>query len=116
MNRIKFSKMWDKLTKRAVGKQFTTIRGVWYEKYYREHIGDEFKIVYRGKTLGTAILEDVKKINYSDITDDFVKSDTFQDWDKNKFDEQMIKYYKQLPEEMIILTLRWVVVKNVSKQ
>lgn len=110
---IKFNQMWHKLEVREKYLQFTTARGYdpRKDKYYKGLIGKEIPIELKSpkehRFLGRARLEAVRYSWSHVLPLEFIKADTFPDYTRDDFDDEMTGFYKTLPVFLILLHLTW---------
>lgn len=108
---IRYTKEWDKLKPEniIVGKQFTTVRKYTPEKwaYYKEEVGKVHNQVLRAKTLGYAKILGVGLIDSSQLTIEFIRSDTFSHYDIEKFRDDLYGFYGRRELPLILITLEW---------
>lgn len=101
---LKFSELWEKLTRLEVGYEFTTIRGPDKFQFYYDRMkyADPLCVLLTEKKQNPVrmcivkVIE-VKSVRISELTDQQLKDDTYQYWTRNTFIVALRKWYKNKP-------------------
>lgn len=94
---LSFSETWDKLKKEnfTVGSKHHTVR--WNDKYHY-YSYDKGRLKYiklNNKVIGIAKIEDVQKKIMSELSERFIKEDTYEHWTKEDFYGRMERWYSK---------------------
>lgn len=115
MNTLPFSRYWDKISDRKVGKIWTTMRAYTPERhyFYESRMGKQFQILLRvDDVVGEVTLLKIHFRWTNGLSMEEIREDTHQDWDRMRFRELMRKFYGIDNPFLIKLFLRWTKCNN----
>jgi len=98
---LKFSEEWDKLKPKnfKVGNTLTTFRS--YDprkhKYYASGLEKIFNVKLHNEIIGKVKLISLRFAWSCHLDDSFIKQDTYENWNRKKFDKMIKKFYEIEP-------------------
>lgn len=105
--KIKFSAKWDKLKpdRFKTGRIFTTARKYTQAKgaYYFRRLHKTWDVVLNSKLIGQAVLISMGTKYRYELTLDWIKKDTHENWSRDDFKKLMRRYYHKDDVGLIVL-------------
>lgn len=96
-SKVRFCERWDKLGsgRFRVGGVFTTFRKWSNSKglYYESLVGKVLGVECCGKVVGKAKLLRVKYVWADELSNEFMRNDTYSNWGRKEFEDLLVKFY-----------------------